>query len=152
GLTDGEVTGQGAITVFVNVEIGCLEDHVWEFFRVEEVISANMCVTVSVAGINGSGLDNNLDGGICWSLSNFNLGIPFVELATNLGNHCVTSNETNGGVGWVEGVRTGEVRHCVLLSSLVKPLCLSLSIKLCCRNNKYYRTRLLLRHPLTKNT
>src|SRR5699024_12408641 len=113
------------------VDVACLEEHVWEFCRVEEVISANMRVTVSVAGINGSGLDNILDGGICWSLSNFNLGIAFVEHATNLGNHGVTSNETNGGVGWVEGVRTGEVRHCVLLSSLVKALCLSLSIKLC---------------------
>ena len=79
-----------------------------------------MAVTVSVAGVHGSGLNYNLDVGICWGVSDFNGGIPLVELAANLGNHCVASYETDDGVGWVQGVRTGEVRHCVLLSSHFK--------------------------------
>src|SRR5699024_7512201 len=78
---------------------------------------ANVAVTVSVAGVHGSGLNYNFDVGICWGVSDFNGGIPLVELAANLGNHCVASYETDDGVGWVQGVRTGEVRLCVLLSS-----------------------------------
>src|SRR5699024_6890596 len=90
GFTDGQVTGQGAVAVLIDVEVGCLEDHVWEYFVVEAVSSAIVAVTVSVVCVHGSGLNYNFNVGICWGVTDCIGGIPLVELAVNFCNHCVS--------------------------------------------------------------
>ena len=63
GALDGEVTGDGAVAVLINVDVGGGEGKLWVLLHVEEVFVLYVAITVFVAGGDGVSLDGGLCGG-----------------------------------------------------------------------------------------
>ena len=101
GVLNGEVTGDGAVAILINVEVGGLEGDLRVLLYCEEVLVLYVCIAVIVAGGNGCGTDGGLSVGLSDVLGHGDGAFEVCEVTANLGDHRVLGDESDNGVGWV---------------------------------------------------
>jgi len=94
-----EVTGDGAVAILINVEVGGLEGDLRVLLYCEEVLVLYVCIAVIVAGGDGSGADGCLSSGLGDVLGHGDGAFEVCEVTANLGDHCMLGDESDSRVG-----------------------------------------------------
>src|SRR5699024_8619258 len=79
-----------------------LECELWMFFDVEEDGRADVVVPVAVVGVDRSGVDRGLDGGLHGVVRDGQRGVELLEASPHLAHHHVMDGKTDGRVGCVD--------------------------------------------------
>jgi len=94
-----EVTGDGAVAILINVEVGGLEGDFRVLLYCEEVLVLYVRIAVVVASGDGCGTDSGLSSGLSDVLGHGNGAFEVCEVTANLGDHCMLGDESDSGVG-----------------------------------------------------